>query len=406
MSPRFDHDLKILGQRATEEKDSAAINRDCRLFRGSVPCRPNKLYNRECSDCGDYVPSDSSLLFIKLDAAGDVVRSGALLPALKEKHPTARICWITRSEFLALIEANPYVDEALPYDVTGLSLVQARKWDFVYSLSNDLPSAALATLAAATQAHFGYHLDKNGLLCATNEAAWSWLKMAAFDRVKRANQRSYQELMYDIAECSPPISRPCISLTTEVRQRANDVIIGLFSEREQDIRIVGINVGSGARWPKKMLDGATIARLCKGILEVSGAVRVVLFGGAAEKEKIDAILALLDRDARVVSAGTDNSMLEFAALIERCAVLVTGDTLALHLATAFSVPTIAVFGPTSLPEIYDYGGSVARISSDLECLGCYADCRRTVHCMNSIPDTAILDRVKLFLTKPSVAPAK
>jgi heptosyltransferase-2 len=48
-------------------------------------------------------------------------------------------------------------------------------------------------------------------------------------------------------------------------------------------------------------------------------------------------------------------LLEFAAIVSRCAVLVTSDSLALHVAVARDVPVVAFFAPTSAAEIELYG---------------------------------------------------
>ena len=147
----------------------------------------------------------------------------------------------------------------------------------------------------------------------------------------------------------------------------------------------GVNVGSGSRWPKKMFETEEIVSLCAQLLISNTRAHVLLLGGPQEETKIAQILDLVGGGGRVLSAGTTHSLLEFAALIDRCAVLITGDTLALHMATALSVPTVTVFGPTSLAEIHDYDGSVVKIASMLDCLCCYSDCKKSNNCMTTIP---------------------
>ena len=46
---------------------------------------------------------------------------------------------------------------------------------------------------------------------------------------------------------------------------------------------------------------------------------------------------------------------EYAADINRCRVIVCGDTLCMHLALFFKIPTIGFFFCTSSSEIFDYG---------------------------------------------------
>jgi heptosyltransferase-2 len=48
----------------------------------------------------------------------------------------------------------------------------------------------------------------------------------------------------------------------------------------------------------------------------------------------------------VIDATGKLSLLGSAALLSRCAVLVTNDSAPLHLASAMNTPTVALFGPT------------------------------------------------------------
>ena len=105
---------------------------------------------------------------------------------------------------------------------------------------------------------------------------------------------------------------------------------------------------------------------------------------------------------RVVNPGSNHSPLEFSALIHECDVLLCGDTLALHIASALSVPSVALFGPTSSSEIHDYDGLIEKISwNALDCLCCYGDCRTGDDCMSLIPVDEIVNRIEEHREKTS-----
>ena len=63
-------------------------------------------------------------------------------------------------------------------------------------------------------------------------------------------------------------------------------------------------------------------------------------------------------------------MRHFAALLGHCDVVVTGDTLAMHLALALGRRTVVLFGPTSAAEIELYGLG-EKVVPDMACLSCY-----------------------------------
>nr|MBI4157106.1 hypothetical protein [Candidatus Woesearchaeota archaeon] len=57
-------------------------------------------------------------------------------------------------------------------------------------------------------------------------------------------------------------------------------------------------------------------------------------------------------------AGTGNSLLDFASLVNLCDVLVTSDSLAMHIGTALKKKVVAFFYVTSSAEIELYGRGI------------------------------------------------
>ena len=131
-----------------------------------------------------------------------------------------------------------------------------------------------------------------------------------------------------------------------------------------------------------MLNTERIHRYVR-LLRQRADVDVLLVGGAAEAEKAKAIQAVSGPDDHIQTALTPTSIPEFVAILMQVDVLLCGDTLALHIATAIGLPTVAVFGPTSAAEIADFGGLVAKTwTPALDCLGCYGDCDKAANCMS------------------------
>src|SRR5690349_982335 len=124
------------------------IRYDCRYFRAAKPCVFNKRDGSECPTCTHAAPFTDRLLFIKLDAIGDVLRSASLLPAAISRHKQPFVATLTHQESVELVGMMSLVDEVIALSPDGLSRIAAGGWTQVYSLSNDATSAALATLAA------------------------------------------------------------------------------------------------------------------------------------------------------------------------------------------------------------------------------------------------------------------
>jgi heptosyltransferase-2 len=85
-------------------------------------------------------------------------------------------------------------------------------------------------------------------------------------------------------------------------------------------------------------------------------VAFLVLGGGEEEARNEQILeGLRSEGLAAVGGGSRNSLHEFAALVSRCDLAITSDSLCLHVAIARRVPVVAFFAPTSAPEIELYG---------------------------------------------------
>lgn len=366
------------------------INFACRHYKGSKPCIYNKLDGSECPTCSHASQYRERILFIKLDAIGDVFRSQSLLPAIIARHQTPYIAWLTGKESAPLVRMMRGVDEVIELSVEGVARVTAGDWNQVYSLSNDLPSASLATLASRRGTPVGFYM-RDGLITPSNEAAMRWLEMGAFDRLKATNPLTFHRRMFDILgePENAAIPAPALNLDEGLHRVAAARLTELFGDSGRPR--VAVNIGSSARWPKKMLYPTEIYGYCRRLRERVD-VDVVLLGGNAEKDKAAAILAMRRPGDGIDAALTGNSILEFLGLLSAVDALLCGDTLALHIAPALGLPTVAVFGPTTITEIHTFDGLIAKVRAPgLDCFVCQGDCEKQQNCMTLMDLDELVD---------------
>lgn len=376
-----------------QSTDSILVKTDCRLFDGAKPCEPNKTTGAECESCDQYDPVDKRILVIKLDAMGDVLRTTFLLPLIKRKWPHCHLTWLTGPESVSLLGRNPLIDEILIPSAAVNARLQTQKFFAVISLSNDHASAAYTALTNCDQA-FGYQLSAEGGIRPLSAAARYWLELAVFDRLRRQNTRSYQDVMCRVANVYEMVDKTFPRPGYGVDSRSKKKIRNKLQQTGVDPKrgLIGINVGSGGRWPKKMLPADRIVQLIRKVKAVFLDKTICLLGGRAERDKIDRIIS---QTSGVVAPDTSATVDELGALVAELDLLISGDTLALHLASALKVPCVALFGPTSLAEIFDYEGAIIKIATDqLDCLGCYGDCDKKYHCMQAIDLAQIVKAVK------------
>jgi ADP-heptose:LPS heptosyltransferase len=364
--------------------NNRTIAADCRHFLGDRPCVWHKRHGVVC-ECEHYERVTGRLLLIKLDAMGDVLRTTCLLPVLRRAWPGHSITWITRPDSVPLLRNNPLIDEIVPYGPDATVQLAVRRFDRVINLDAGRTSAALASMARAGD-RIGYLLDEHGGVIATNAAAEEWLRMGVYDDLKKANVRTYQEIMCRIVGVEPVGLAYVLELTPDEIRTAETRLQGMGIDRKKPI--VGIHSGGGGRWRMKQWSEGSFRELIQQIVVDSGGeLQVMLFGGPLERTRNRRLMEAAG--VTVFDAGCDNDVRHFAALVKACAVLLSGDSLAMHVALAVGTRTVVLFGPTSHAEIELFSLG-EKVIPDLSCLVCYkTDCDFVPNCMDSISVSSV-----------------
>jgi ADP-heptose:LPS heptosyltransferase len=365
---------------------SRKIDYDCKYYLGDRPCQWHKKEGVLCT-CTYYSRIEERILIIKLDATGDVLRTTSILPALSKAHPGASITWITRAEAKPLLEFNPYITEVLVYGPDALSQIHTRQWDRVINLDAGRISSALASMVHSPRKD-GFVIDKNGVVQPTNPAARQWLEMGIFDDLKRTGNRSYQNIIMEILGLETGNHQYVFELSPSEMMAGRDHLAGLGVLFDRPI--IGLNTGGGGRWPLKQWRAEAYVDLAER-LHASSQVQLILLGGPEERQRNAQLKAVIK--APVMDSGCDNSLRHFAAIVNQCSIIVTGDTLAMHIALALGRRVVVLFGPTSAAEIELYGLG-EKITPDIPCLGCYRNsCDLKPNCMDIISIDAVFNAV-------------
>jgi heptosyltransferase-2 len=358
---------------------------DCRYYIGDRPCIWHKKEGHVCT-CEHYDPLKGNLLIIKLDAMGDVLRTTCLLPAIGRLWLGMRVTWITRAESIQLLANNPYINEVLSYGPDALVHLAARTYDKVLNLDAGRISAALATMANAKE-KIGYIVSDEGYVIGTNPAAEAWLKMGIFDDLKKANQRTYQDIMCSIAGLPTDGIRYVLELTEKEIDNGRNQLRKMGVDLEKNI--IGIFTGGGGRWIQKQWIEERFVQLIFELEKALGQSAVILLiGGPQEKEQNQRISSKVQ--GRVVDVGCDNTVRHIASLIRSCTVLLTGDSLPMHIALSMGRRVVALFGPTSHSEIELFGLG-EKVFADLDCLVCY---KQVCDCKPNCMELITVDMVK------------
>ncbi len=374
------------------------LKTDCRHVRWDRPCTPHKRRGKVCAGCDEYDPIRHRVLMVKLAATGDVLRTTAFLPAIHATWPQAKVTWLTRKSAVGLFDGNPLVDEVLATDdaVTAARLA-TETFDVVLCPDADPDAAVLAAMANGKQRR-GYVRDAQGRVVPLGPGAAAWLAMGLSDTEKRANRDTYQRLVADVLGLDPTLVRePILEPSGHDKAGARAFVQGLGATGA----VVGLNTGAGGRWAYKVWTKEhqqAFVRLC-----TDAGCSVLLLGGPEEVQRHRELLAA-NAGRAVFDGGNHNTYGRFAGLVEQCRVIVTSDSLAVHVAAARKVPAVVLFGPTSAAEIELYGRGTKIVPPGLDCLCCYLPrCDKVPHCQALIEPAVVWAAVQPWL---AATPAK
>lgn len=356
------------------------INKDCKYFIGDKPCTFHKKEGVKCNNCNHYIPISVNILVIKFDALGDVLRTTCILPALKEKYPNCMIYWLTKKNAKEIFLENPYIDELL-FIEDNFTLPRLLSINFYAAFNPDasINSASILQIINS-EVKFGFVANSNGKVISTNKSAENWLEAGVFDDIKKTNVKTYQEILYEI--CG--LHYKCQEIVLKLNEY--EIKFGkefLKSNSMNNYKyLVGVNTGASKRWKLKQWHTEKYIKLINKLNLEHPEIGIIIFGGDNENEKNEYIKK---STKNVVVAKTNNSLRDFFSLINVVNVMITGDTLALHVATALKKKTICYFGPTSSNEIESYNNRVIKILPKLDCLCCYKNsCDYIPSCMDKI----------------------
>lgn len=336
---------------------------------------------------------------IKTGALGDVVRTTALVPGLRRLDPRLELTWITAPGALELVRHHPDVARAVTVDDPVDAPWRRDRYDWLISLDDDAEACRLASGLAADRLSGAYEAPDGRRRYTDDVEAWFGMgilrapERGGLDRaneLKRRNTRTVATILYEALGLPGPPGRPHLGVAEADRRGARRLLAGLGLSPDRPV--VGMNTGAGSRWRFKSWGEDRTADLAARLHDELG-LGVLVLGGPAEADRNGRIAARAGRPG-VVAAPADLPLLAFAALIGGCRLLVTSDSLALHLGVALGTPVVAFFGPTSAAEIelYDAGEKVV---TPLACRCCYLkDCDVRPHCMQSIGVDDLLGAVR------------
>ena len=298
------------------------------------------------------------VLIIKLGAIGDVIRTTSIIQGLKSKYRNSRIDWMTKKESFDILRNNNLIEKIYLIG-SNLQELKNKNYDLVISLDDEGDACKLAS-SVKYKKIIGAFLD-NGKRVYTKDSS-EWFDMGLIsrfgkqkaDELKAKNKKTYQQIMYGILGLKYEKQEPVLRLNDKESEFGKN-FASKSNIGKKDL-VIGINTGAGGRWEDKKLSVEETAELIDKLNDQIKNFKIILFGGPEEKERNENIKKSVK--TKIIDAGCSNSLMEFASLVNLCNVLVTSDSLALHIGTALKKKIVVFFYPTSESEIELYSRGI------------------------------------------------
>ena len=257
---------------------------------------------------------------------GDVLRTTPLLRAIN-----GNVYWITQKECIPLLMAGNNLKKIIDVDYAKREL-RNMSFDLVMCLDDDIKAAELVTKFNSGSL-IGSFVDVSGKVSYTDSSK-EWFDMGLIsklgkekaDDLKKRNSKTYQEIIFGMIGKEFKGEEYIINFDGKLKRN-----------KKKEEMLIGIEGRSDKRWPTKQWD------------------------------KYDQLGEALRRDGlRVRFFQQREKINEYINDLSECDLIITGDTLALHVSLVLGIKSVSIFTCTSPAEIYDYGRTVKIISPLLE----------------------------------------
>lgn len=332
---------------------------------------------------------------------GDAVMCEPALSGLRRIFPQASLTLLVKPAVAELFANHPAIDRIMPYEDRGRHAGFAGKWRLAGELRRarfDLAvlfqnafEAALLTCLAGIPRRYGYATDGRSLFLSD--------PVARPDRRKPLHQvQYYWDLLKPLGLTGDP-SQPKLFLSAE-EERSMAERLATAGIAEADI-VIGINPGSTYGGAKRWLPdrfAESTEQLCRRLNESGGRRTAVVILGAKGEERLGREIAAHLSSPTTVLSGT-TTIRQLMAAVQRCAVLITNDTGPMHIASAFQIPVVAIFGPTDWRTTSPYGSDHAVVRHPVDCAPCMLrECPIDHRCMTGVSVDQVYKAAAKLLT--------
>jgi heptosyltransferase-2 len=313
--------------------------------------------------------SVKNIFVISLTNIGDVVMTAPVVDILLRDFPHAKMTIMTGPKAVSLFEGNPRV-KAISYDKHA-TLTQKKIW-----------------FSILRKCHFDVVIDLRNtvlpILLMPHFSTFPVIRGPFHGHLKDKHLRRLKDV-YDYPDLVLP-QRAIVA--TDEDKGLFDKILAPFVKGQPYALIAPTTADSAKRWNA---DGfAEVAKV------LSERYCIVFSGDKNDVELIKGIQQKMGGKPSLSLAGQTN-LRQLGYFLSRSSLAITHDSGALHLASYFNVPTVALFGPTNPAESRPWSSRGVVVQCNQNCLRCLDPRAKILHnCMSYITPSDVLKAVNLL----------
>jgi heptosyltransferase-2 len=324
-----------------------------------------------------------NILVIRLHRLGDILQLTPMLEGIKRHYPGSVTTFLTSDRLADALSGNPFVDRILTIPELQwrclakgefrdrikaflavhrlAAFLREERFDLVINRQYE-EGGILAAMADAPQVNGGVFSPQRGHVFDDEPSR------ELFDAVKsdrRGNRRNLVDWSLRIAGAPPGSGRMCLNIPRANAREADHVLASVGG------KLPPIAVQLGAARSFRCWGAGNFAAVIRRLADFHGR-SVVLLGSPDERELAEGVLAGCGRlSGRIVDLVGKTSLKTLGAVLQRCEVLISGDTGTAHVAAAVRTPVISLFFGTAYPwETAPYGTGNLVLFADLPCAPC------------------------------------
>lgn len=260
---------------------------------------------------------------------GDVFRTTPLLHIYKNDNVT----WVTDKKVFPLLEDNKSIKRLLSLDfATAMHLLDS-EFDTLINLEKNPDICKLANMVSAWR-KYGFRLDKKTGKADAYDRAFETLTVGFDNASKKKNRKTSQELLFEMVG---------------EKWNGEEYVLD-YKPKTKENYDIGLNTLVGSKWPTKAWPMENWDKLEEKLITEG-------FNVSRQDKQRPEIL---------------KDMKEYINWINSCKMIISNDSLGLHIGLALKKKVYGLFGSTSPTEIFFYDRGKPIVSEKLpECYPCF-----------------------------------